>query len=266
MKISYCYQLNNNLLYSDLNNINHNIKPSFLYDICNNNFNKINLFKNLINKIDDYSIIEKILNQKQIASYNENIIYTVNKLLFLNKKMKNEIYIHDNDKTIISLLFHENIIDYLTQSPDYTFYKKFLKNICEGDFLDRICFQKQIWIFNEMTYFIKIDQNYEEYNKLKETKNIINKKNNNINNTSIVDIKKNLNKDSRFTKILTKYSTEYNNNNFIISLCKKLQVDRKSLFNIFASNIDNETFYNELENYDINKLDINRINNLINNN
>ena len=154
----------------------------------------------------------------------------------------------------------------MSQSPDYTFYKKFLKNICEGDFLDRICFQKQIWIFNEMTYFIKIDQNYEEYNKLKETKNIINKKNNNINNTSIVDIKKNLNKDSRFTKILTKYSTEYNNNNFIISLCKKLQVDRKSLFNIFASNIDNETFYNELENYDINKLDINRINNLINNN
>ena len=200
----------------------------------------------------------------QINSYNENIIYSVNKLLFYPLKHKNKIYIHDNDKTIISLLFHENIIDYLSQPRDYTFYKNFLINICKGDFLDRVCFQKQIWIFNEMTYYLKIDQNYEEYNKLKITKQLDqeNKTKKNINDIlNEENIKK---KDSRFTKVLTKYSTEYNNNNFVISLCKKLQVDRKNLFNLFASNMNNNNFYTSLEEYDINKLDINRMNNLIN--
>ena len=70
--------------------------------------------------------MEHLLQQRQMSNYNENIIYCVNKLLFFPKKMKNDIYIHDNDKTIVSLLFHENVIDYLSQPNDYTFYKNFL--------------------------------------------------------------------------------------------------------------------------------------------
>ena len=267
-----------------------------IHNFCNNNYNKINLLKNIFNKINQLNHnynLDYLLNQKQTNSYNENIIYCVNKLLFVPKTNKNDIYIHDNDKTIVSLLFHENIIDYLSQPNDYTFYKNFLNNICMGDYYDRICFQKQIWLINDMTYYIKIDKNYEEYNKLKSVNNFLSyiKKNNSFDNKKLLlntcnnkesyckiynkylkennkkvelDNKKiNLKTESRFTKVLTKYSTEYNNNNFIISLSRKLQVDRKNLFTIFYSNFENEDFYNRLEEYDINKLDIKRLNTII---
>ena len=35
------------------------------------------------------------------------------------------------------------------------FYSKFLENICFADYIDRITFQNQIWLFNEMTSLIK---------------------------------------------------------------------------------------------------------------
>ena len=66
----------------------------------------------------------------------------------------------------------------------------------------------------------------------------------------------------RFTKVLTKYSTEYNNTLFIQKLCQKLGMDKKDLFGFFIEiknlNNNNEIF-NILENYEISKLDINRI-------
>ena len=66
----------------------------------------------------------------------------------------------------------------------------------------------------------------------------------------------------RFTKVLTKYSTEYNNSIFIQKLCQKLGMDKKDLFGFFielSNNHENAEIVNLLENYEINKLDINRI-------
>ena len=37
----------------------------------------------------------------------------------------------------------------------------------------------------------------------------------------------------RFTKVLTKYSTEYNNITFIQALCNKLNMDKKIYFHFF---------------------------------
>ena len=305
LKISSFYELkkqNNDHFSKIIDNtiIDKCNKKYDYYSFCNNNYQKINLLKRIINKCNmnpnlhsmlyKNNTIDFFLSQKQISNYNENIIYCVNKLLFFPKYMKNDIYIHDNDKTIISLLFHENIIDYLSLPCDYTFYKNFLNNICDGDYLDRVCFQKQIWILNEMTYYLKIDKNYEEYNKLKKVNNFLNylKKNNiknsvnegenylhlhhhyteykkktNVFKENEINKEKVLKTQSRFTKVLTKYSTEYNNNNFIICLCKKLNLDRKNLFNLFYTKIDDEQFYHSLEEYDISKLDIRRINSLI---
>ena len=281
-----------------------NIEPSRrldFYNFCNNDYQKINLIQRIIQKCENQqhnmqkdlkyqSVMEHLLQQRQLSNYNENIIYCVNKLLFFPKKMKNDIYIHDNDKTIVSLLFHENVIDYLSSARDYSFYKNFLKNICDGDYLDRVCFQKQIWILNEMTYYLKVDKNYEEYNKLKQANSYIkylqkhnikyDKMKNNDKNYALKEQKslyeecmqqeeKCFDRDillktqSRFTKVLTKYSTEYNNNNFIICLCKKLNMDRKSLFNTFYTHYEDEEFYSKLDAYDISKLDIRRMNTLI---
>jgi hypothetical protein len=66
----------------------------------------------------------------------------------------------------------------------------------------------------------------------------------------------------RFTKVLTKYSTEYNNLLFIQKLCQKLGMDKKDLFGFFIhikNNNDDNEIINLLENYEISKLDINRI-------
>ena len=66
----------------------------------------------------------------------------------------------------------------------------------------------------------------------------------------------------RFTKVLTKYSTEYNNSLFIQNLCQQLGMDKKDTFSFFLQLRDNypdEEIYTMFESYDISKLDINRI-------
>ena len=66
----------------------------------------------------------------------------------------------------------------------------------------------------------------------------------------------------RFTKVLTKYSTEYNNYLFIQNLCQQLGMDKKDLFSFFLelkNNCDDNQLLLLFENFEITKLDINRI-------
>ena len=70
--------------------------------------------------------------------------------------------------------------------------------------------------------------------------------------------------DVRFTKVLTKYSTEYNNILFIQKLCEQLNMDREDMFCYFLNlkkihSIEEIYVIFENDNYDISKLDINRI-------
>ena len=69
-------------------------------------------------------------------------------------------------------------------------------------------------------------------------------------------------KTIRFTKVLTKYSTEYNNQLFIQNLCQIFSLDKKDLFTLFIKlqNLYNSgEIFNYMEQYEITKLDINRI-------
>ena len=124
------------------------------------------------------------------------------------------------------------------------FYLTQLDNICFADYIDRITFQKQIWQFNEMSSLIKTFKNNKLYHEYFDKKQKYNPH------------------EVRFTKVLTKYSTEYNNSLFIQKLCQKLGMDKKDLFGFFIdfknSHNDNEIIC-LLENYEISKLDINRI-------
>ena len=66
---------------------------------------------------------------------------------------------NETDRTIVGLLWHENIIDVLNKlnkKESILLYIKLLDNICYADYIDRITFQKQIWQFNEMSSLIKI--------------------------------------------------------------------------------------------------------------
>jgi hypothetical protein len=207
------------------------------------------------------NIIENIF---QLKSYNDDTKKITHKLLNNYCSIENHNNImNDTDRTSVGLLWHENIIDCIEKmdkKESIPLYLKQLENICLADYIDRITFQKQIWQFNEMSSLIKTFKNnkiYHEY--LKNNKPTTTNTNNLKKNIKRKDISSN---DIRFTKVLTKYSTEYNNSIFIQDLCQQLSMDKKDLFGFFISikNIyDENQIYNLFENYEINKLDINRI-------
>ena len=162
--------------------------------------------------------------------------------------------INETDRTSISLLFHENIIDVLMKdnnAKNIPFYLEILNTICYADYIDRITFQKQIWIFNEISSLMKTIHN------------------NNIYHDFFEHNKKYNPQDVRFTKVLTKYSTEYNNSLFIQTLCMKLNMDKSDMLSCFLHLRNNEsnmnTIFEEFELLDIGKLDINRIYRFIDN-
>ena len=191
---------------------------------------------------------EIIQNIFQPKVYNEDSKFITKKLMNDSFPLNNHnLLMNETDRTIVALLWHENVVDTLQKIPiedAIPFYQNFLQNICFSDYIDRITFQKQIWQFNEMSSLIKTFYN----NKiLHETFH----ENRNISH-----------EDIRFTKVLTKYSTEYNNSVFLNTLCDKLQMDRKDIllyFDDLHNKHSDEEIIQLLENYEISKLDIQRL-------
>ena len=129
------------------------------------------------------------------------------------------------DKSSMVMVLHENIIrniERIIKLDDINkvieFYSKFINNIATSDIYDRISFQKQLWRLTELSHHIKIDLNYELYTKFcKETK---------------CNFKKSLlENEIIFTKILTKYSNEYTNLNYINDICNDNCIPKYMLFN-----------------------------------
>lgn len=158
-------------------------------------------------------------------------------------KLKDHSIMNDTDRTIVSLLWHENIIDLFEKmnvQDVIPLYVSILDLICFSDYIDRITFQKQIWMFNEMSSILKTF--YTNYLFQQQ------------NTHKISDI--------RFTKVLTKYSTEYNNIGFIQRICKELNMDKKDMFSYIQQlrKIDNiNTIMQQIDHTDITLLDIQRI-------
>jgi dephospho-CoA kinase len=234
--------------------------------------NKSKLKENIVNYIqgdlrklifihDIYHKKPDILNNElfdnilQTKSYNEDSKKITQTLLETPMKMEeHNKFMNETDRTIVALLWHENIVDVLNDTipeKSYPFYLKILDNICYADYIDRITFQNQIWQFNEMSSLMKTFYNnklyHDHFPKAKQ----------------ITDI--------RFTKVLTKYSTEYNNILFIYNLSQELDMDKKDLMAFFqelrlhygenfCNQVDKMTELLKLfENYNISKLDIKRI-------
>lgn len=197
------------------------------------------------NNILQNDIIQTIFQPK---SYNDDSKKLTQHLINNNYPIEqHKVLMNETDRTTVALLWHENIIDVLTKyNKDISipFYQKVLDNICFADYIDRITFQNQAWQFNEMSSLIKTFYNnkiYHEYFTKKPKFNPL---------------------EVRFTKVLTKYSTEYNNSLFIKTLCQQLSMDQKDMFSFFIhirSLYNEDEIYNMLENYEVTKLDINRI-------
>ncbi len=205
---------------------------------------------------DLYKRNESILNNNIIKnifltkSYNDDTRNITKKLINDNYSIDEHLTImNETDRTIVGLLWHENIIDVLgkmDKKDTIPFYLNILDNMCFADYIDRITFQKQIWQFNEMSSLIKTFKNNKEYHET-----LALKKKPKFNPSEV-----------RFTKVLTKYSTEYNNYVFIQNLCQELSMDKDDLFLFFLelkSKYSDAEMLNLFENYNISKLDINRI-------
>ena len=193
------------------------------------------------------NIIQNIF---QMKSYNDDTRKITQKLVNNHYGINEHLTLmNETDRTIVGLLLHENIIDVLgkvRKNESVPFYLEILENVCFSDYIDRITFQKQIWQFNEMSSLIKTFKNNEIYH------DTFSKKKLKFNPAEV-----------RFTKVLTKYSTEYNNSVFIQGLCQQLNIDKKDLFAFFlelrTKYKDDNELCNLFENYEISKLDINRI-------
>lgn len=199
--------------------------------------------------------IENIFHMK---SYNEDSKKITHRLMQrpISINEHNRV-INETDRTIVALLWHENIVDTLSKIPNeraIPFYLRILDNICFADFIDRITFQNQIWQFNEMSSLMKTFYNNHLFHKEMPHMGLTRE-----------------NTDIRFTKVLTKYSTEYNNILFVYNLCQELDMDKKDLISFFQ---EVRLFYGKdfltqnekmnqvekiFENYDIDKLDIKRM-------
>ena len=209
--------------------------------------------KNALHKDNEHilngDVIKMIFQPK---TYNEDSKQLTQKLFNQNYTIEQHgTLLNETDRTIVGLLWHENVIDAISKykkSDSIRFYKMVLNNICFADYVDRITFQKQIWQFNEMSSLIKTFYN----NKLYHEHEPFKKK------TKCAP------SEIRFTKVLTKYSTEYNNSLFIQNLCQQLAMDQKDMFSYFLSLRDKykyseDEIHEMLDNYDIGKLDISRI-------
>ena len=204
-------------------------KLSQIYDMYNNSMNFDTIFDHIYNK--DFN---------EDSKKNTKILFENN--LHISQHQQ---YINDNERTIISLLWHENVIEFFSSKNmkhDINLYLTLLNNICYADYIDRITFQNQIWLFNEVSSLIKTFYNNKIFHENMIPKPL---------------------KEIRFTKILTKYSTEYNNQQFFNNLCFELGIDKKDLiclFNeiktLFPDSYEN---LNIFDNDNINKLDIKRM-------
>jgi hypothetical protein len=132
---------------------------------------------------------------------------------------EHNVFMNETDRTTVALLWHENVLQCFAQQPIegvIPFYCVLLKNICFADYIGRITFQSQIWQFNEMTSLIKTFYN------------------NQLLHDMFPQCGTKIPRDAiEFTKVLTKYSTEYNNQMFLQSLCQRMNMDKKDVLSFF---------------------------------
>ena len=207
---------------------------------------------------------EELLTEEKIKqifcnkSFNEDSKKITQSLINQPAKLEqHNKYMNETDRTIVALLWHENIVDMLQNKNierALPVYSCILKNMCYADYIDRITFQNQIWQFNEMSSLMKTFYSNKIYHDtFPENRNLFKPG------------------EVRFTKVLTKYSTEYNNMLFIYNLCQKLDMDKRDLVSMFqelrlrnGGDFSNKTdtlaeIERTFENYNITKLDIRRI-------
>lgn len=254
LKLPTMNQINHILItmFPDLNNHNNQEKKQTLLEYIQCDVRKLNFVYDIYSKnplLLEGNSLSLIFQRKSSNEDSKRITQTlINKYVSLNQHNR---VMNETERTIVALLWHENIVDMIEKydkRKSIPVYQKILDKMCYADYIDRITFQNQIWQFNEMSSLMKTFHNNKIYHD-----NFPENKNNFV--TSEV----------RFTKVLTKYSTEYNNMMFISGLCQELDLDKSELIFMFQeirlmmNNEETNDIGKVFENYNINKLDIQRM-------
>jgi hypothetical protein len=277
---------------------------------------KLKFIYNIYEKKPELINDDTIRNIFQMKSYNDNSKNITSALFEKPVELsKHNVFMNETERTIVALLWHENIVDIIDKiqrEKAIPFYLKILDNICYADYIDRITFQNQIWLFNEMTSLMKTFCNnslfHVELNGYSMKNGMFvkntdgaesapvaseegNGKNGCLTSMAAVSSKARNQKqgssgnggsggnggnggkkeeDVRFTKVLTKYSTEYNNMLFVYMLCQTLDLDKKDIVSFFQEMrlVYGKDFCNQTDKMleveqmfdgEINKLDIKRM-------
>lgn len=260
MKVSNVFELQmptNEEMYNIIEQLFNNNDELFKLKLNNyvqGDLKKLNnIFELYINNpsLFNNNILDNLFETKNANNDTKNAISKLSNNYYPFNKHCN--IINDTDRTSVGLLWHENVLDVIINNTknnnlnsleNINIYLNQLNNLCYADYIDRITFQRQIWQFNEMSSLIKTMYNHMLLHKQLKISNKLTPN------------------DVRFTKILTKYSTEYNNSLFIQKLCQKLNMDKNDLYCFFYElnqKYTNDEHINILSQFEISKLDINRI-------
>jgi hypothetical protein len=193
---------------------------SKIHEYIQGDLRKIMFLSEIWKKKPELLTIETVQNIFHIKMLNEDAKKITWRLLNQPIPLEEHIqFMNETDRTTVALLWHENIANPLAKEPNeksLPFYSKLLENMCFADYISRIKFQSQIWQFNEMGSLIKTFYNNKIYHHT---------------------FPKHQNKfalnEVEFTKVLTKYSTEYNNQLFLYGLCQKMNMDKNDLVSFF---------------------------------
>lgn len=190
-------------------------------------FRKLQFLWNLATKKPDTLTKKNLETIFHAKYYNEDYANIVEQLFDRNIPLEeHNTFMNENDRTTVSLLWHENVVDRLSPLPKevgFPLYQKLVDNICFADYIYRITFQSQIWIFNEMSSLMKTFYNNKLYHDHFDP----------IGKSETNPETKRLKSDIRFTKILTKYSTEYGNMMFYMMLAQEMDMDKKDVASLF---------------------------------
>lgn len=222
--------------FEQMKNICATLMPSVEWTFKCNDLRKlmttVKIFKN------DNPIDLTLFNELLLQTHNDDSKRVAHKLLHQTHTLdEHSTMMNETERTMVGLLLHENCIDLFNKTPTIKSvppYLSALNNWCIGDYYDRITYQKQLWQLNEMTSIIKSLKTHHLF--------------------APVDAKLS---EIRFTKVLTKYSAECNNAQFIYHMCQELLLSKDDLLSACTNNqIDIRT-------ESITKLDIQRLQKLM---
>jgi len=226
MKVCHTFELHpptqaqmNQLLTQQVPELADTLKPRVL-EYMQGDLRKLNFIRDLAQQKPHLLTEATLHNIFQIKSFSEDSKKITERLLQRPASIQqHNVIMNDNERTIVALLWHENVADVLTakfaSSRRFPFYVQALDNMCFADYMDRITFQNQIWLFNEMSSLIKTFHN------------------NALLHTEFPEVTEKFRGPVRFTKVLTKYSTEYNNSLFLYNMCQDLNMDKRDLVAFF---------------------------------